>query len=59
MNTYIFEYNDAESESFDRSIVRANDLEEAWYKIRAYVGKGSTVLRIFETVYQGEYLVEE
>lgn len=56
-STYFFEYEDSWG-TFERTSIKATDIEEAWYKIKVYVGKGATILKVFETVYEGEYIVE-
>lgn len=57
MQVYFFEYQDSWG-TFERTSIKANDYEEAWDKIIKYVGKGATILKVFETVYNGQYLVE-
>lgn len=58
MNVYFFEYLDSWG-TFERTSVKANDYEEAWNKIIKYVGIGATILKVFEPVFDGKYLVEE
>jgi hypothetical protein len=57
MEVYFFEYQDSWG-TFERTSIRAENLDDAWIKIKKYVGKGATILKVFETVYNGEYLVE-
>jgi hypothetical protein len=54
---YFFEYEDPWG-TFERTSIKATDIEEAWYKIKLYVGPGSVVLRVFEPVFDGRYTVE-
>lgn len=53
---WFFEYNDKFG-TFERTSIRAQDYEEAWYRIKVYVGPGATILKVFEAVFEGEYLV--
>jgi len=57
MKVYFFEYQDSWG-TFERTSIKANDYEEAWHKIKAYVGKGATILKVFAPVFDGEYLVD-
>ena len=57
MNVYLFEYNDPWG-TFERTSIKANDLDEAWEKIKVYVGTGAVILKVFEPVFDGEYLVK-
>ena len=58
MKVYFFEYEDPWG-TFERTSIKATDTEEAWYKIKKYVGKGSVVLKVFEPVFDGRYQVED
>lgn len=54
---YIVEYNDPWS-CFDRTTVKAEDYEDAWFKVKETLKPGSTVLRVYETAWEGEYIIE-
>lgn len=54
---WFFEYLDKWG-TFERTSIKADSYEEAWYKIKVYVGTGATVLKVFEPVFDGEYVVE-
>ena len=57
LHPYIVEYNDPWS-CFDRTTVKATDIEQAWYKIKETLKSGSVVLRVYQPVFDGEYTVE-
>lgn len=57
MKPYIVEYIDA-WDCFDRTTVNAEDYEQAWFKIKQVVKPGCMVLRVYEPVFDGKYLVE-
>lgn len=54
---YFFEYQDSWG-TFERTSIKAESYEEAWDKIKVYVGIGATILKVFEPVFDGNYLVE-
>lgn len=56
MKPYIVEYNDPWS-CFDRTTIKADDYEQAWFKIKEILKPGSVVLRVYEPVFEGEYLM--
>lgn len=56
MKPYIVEYNDPWS-CFDRTTVKAEDYEQAWFKIKEILKPGCVVLRVYEPVFEGEYLM--
>ena len=56
LKPYIVEYNDPWS-CFDRTTVKAEDLDSAWIKIKENLKSGSIVLRVYEPVFNGEYLI--
>ena len=57
MTVYFFEYQDSWG-TFERTSIKANDLDEAWEKIKVYVGTGAVILKVFEPVFDGQYLVK-
>lgn len=57
MKVCFFEYQDKWG-TFERTSIKANNLDEAWNKIKVYVGIGAIILKIFEPVFDGEYMVE-
>ena len=57
MQTYFFEYLDSWG-TFERTSIKASNYEEAWDKIKVYVGKGATILKVFQTAFDGNYLVQ-
>lgn len=57
MTVYFFEYNDPWG-TFERTSIKANDLDEAWEKIKVYVGTGAVILKVFEPVFDGQYIVK-
>lgn len=57
MTVYFFEYNDPWG-TFERTSIKANDLDDAWEKIKVYVGSGAVILKVFEPVFDGEYTVK-
>ena len=57
LKPYIVEYVDP-WDCFDRTLVKAIDIDDAWNSIKKTLQPKSIVLRVYHPIFEGEYTIE-
>ena len=58
LKPYIVEYVDP-WDCFDRTTIKATDIDDAWTVIKEKLKPQSKVIRVFHPVFEGEYIIGE